>query len=200
MLSDNLVVPFKGMLEGLLRPSNYPVKLYSFQKALSGDDQHDPMLYFFPANSGSLNYDEQKIEKRELGEWYKGCGVKEEHFMRLEKFWNQRKYYAKLKNGKIAVATDEVVQRSVALKDQYAKMLKVLCCKMEENDRLGVSRQSWRSWFSKSHQQSKARTVERKKRKRQSTGACRTVRGKGGLAGEGVFGDADELTDMDVVN
>jgi len=52
--------------KGLLTPNYWPVTRYKLSNPMREDPKYreDPMMEFYPANSGSLSYSEDKTEKR----------------------------------------------------------------------------------------------------------------------------------------
>lgn len=108
----------------------------------------DPMMIFFPANSGSLGYPFAKTQKRPFVKYRSGCGLEKREFKTAQGMWKRKKIYALLKNGEIAVAPDKVVAETVGLSaDAYTEYAKQMCLKMEENVRQGVGKKISVHWF-----------------------------------------------------
>lgn len=115
-------------------------------------EEANPMMEFHPANSGSLNVSEAKIQKREMMPWSKGCGTRNLFFDKMVKKFNRGEYFAPLKNGEIAVAPDDVVAKSVGLDastpvDMYFRLAREMCLRMQHNETLGKGPKKYKHWF-----------------------------------------------------
>ena len=110
--------------------------------------KENPMMKFYPSNSGSLSFSAAKTQKRAFIEFKPGCGIKKSIYDRLLPMWNSKKLYSLLKNGEIAVARDNVVEETVGMDaTEYTLLAKNMCLRMEENVRLGKGRGQSQHWF-----------------------------------------------------
>lgn len=140
----------KLVRDGRLSPNYWGENTCELRKPMEGDE--DPIVKLYPANSGSLNFTAAKTQKREFMKYKAGCGTTKVNFNAMQKKWNEKKIYALLKNGQIAVAPDTVVSESVGLDadmsaDTYTRIAKEMCLRMEDNVKRGKSCKTWKEWF-----------------------------------------------------
>ena len=147
------------MWKGSLSPRQWCKVVHKMSVSVMEDPVYgtDPMMEFHPANSGSLNLNRDTIQKRKLFAHSAGCGIEKKDFRILEKKWKEGKYYALTRNGKIAVAHDDVVKQSVGLGadmslDVYFRLAREVCMRMEHNETLGMGPKKFRHWFQEGYQ------------------------------------------------
>ena len=145
---------FHQLLEkNFLSAKNWPRDWFKLTQPMIEDVKYkeNPMMEFHEANSGSFDYSEAKIQRRPFVKYKKHCGLDPSVYDQKLKLWNKKKIYALLKNGEIAVAPDDVVAKTVGLRDmstaRYTFFAKMMCLGMEENVRTGRGRGEWKHWF-----------------------------------------------------
>ena len=156
-LSQRLEILLQEFVQGgALSPNYWPEASTEFTNPMTeryAGSSADPMMKFFPANSGSLNYSEDRIQKRDFVTYKTKCGVVSDKFYSMRSMYNKKKLYGLLRDGNIAVAPDRVVAESVGLKagtsvKTYTLLAKEMCLRMEENVRQGGNRKKWSGFFS----------------------------------------------------
>lgn len=136
----------------LLAPNDWPTAQHNLTNPMVEDEiyENDPMLRFYPANSGSLTYSEAKTQYRPFVGYRTKCGILKKIHKDMLKMWNTRKIYAVLKGGHIAVAPNEVVAKTLPRDmdvQTYILLAKTVCLKMESSKRHGKSPKAWKNWF-----------------------------------------------------
>lgn len=138
----------------MLSPHHWPTRFWRLKQPLLEDPVHEtnPIVEFHPANSGSLNVSRDEIQKRKMVVHFKGCREAKNLFYRVEKGYNEGKFFAVLRKGGIAVAPDDVVVKSAGLGedtpvDVYFRLAREVCMRMQHNETLGLGPKKFAHWF-----------------------------------------------------
>ena len=161
-MSEKLEGKLKELVENnVLNPQHWATTVCKLTQPLAEDPEYEtnPMTGFYPANSGSLNFNKAKIQKRKMAvrlakrSSEPGMNI----FQRIEKGYNEGKYFALLKNGEIAVAPDDVVAESLGLDadtpvDMFYRLMSEVCMRIQHNETMGVGPKKFSHWFHKGYE------------------------------------------------
>ena len=143
------------MKGGFLNPQYWPTCIVKLKHPIV--DEANPMMEFHPANSGSLNVDKTKIQKRNIPKHPTGSGVEGRQYEKMREKYNKGQYFAPLQNGEIAVVPDDVLVKSTGLGsdthvDTFFRLAREMCLRMQHNKTLGLGIHTRRHWFNKGYE------------------------------------------------
>ncbi|CAM9855111.1 unnamed protein product [Ectocarpus sp. 6 AP-2014] len=154
-LSTDLEAKFERLVrQDCLNPMNWPTLTFHLEKPLVEHERYmsNPIMAFYPANSGSLHARHAHSKRGKIGQHIMGCGVSPGQHASLGKWWQSGKLYARLKDGNIAAAADDVIAKGMKLPSDipistYITLAKEMCLRMERDVSQGLTGKSWASWF-----------------------------------------------------